>query len=135
MVDELAGLGAGGGPAGAVDDVVEALLEQPEQVLARHPREAGGLLVGPAELPLEDAVDVLGLLLLLELDQVLAAAGAAPGPTVRARGVRPALQGLAALVVLEDVGAEAPRQLHLRPGVPRHVRPSAASAGGNRCGA
>ena len=99
------------------------------------PGEAGGLLVGPAELALEDAVDVLGLLLLLQLDQVLAAARATAGAAVGARRVGPALEGLAALVVLEDVGAEAPRELHLGPGVARHVRPSAASAGGIRCGA
>jgi hypothetical protein len=34
VVDELAGLRAGGRPAGAVHDVVEALLEHAQQVLA-----------------------------------------------------------------------------------------------------
>ena len=135
VVDELAGLGPGGRPAGAVDHVVEAQLEQAEQVLAGDAREAGGLLVGPAELALQDAVDVLGLLLLLELDQVLAPAAAPAGAAVRAGRVGAALQRLAPLVVLEDVGAEAARELDLRPGVARHVRPSAALAGGIRCAA
>ena len=43
VVDELAGLRTGGGPAGAVDDVVEAQLEQAEQVLTGDAGEAGGL--------------------------------------------------------------------------------------------
>src|SRR5262245_61797784 len=120
VVHELARLGPGGGPAGAVHDVVEAQLEQPQQVLTGDAREAGGLLVGPAELPLEHAVDVLGLLLLLQLDEVLAATRPAAGAAVGARWVRTALERLAALVVLEDVRAEAPGELDLRSGVARH---------------
>ena len=45
VVDELAGLRTGSGPAGAVNDVVEAQLEQAEQVLTGDAGEAGGLLV------------------------------------------------------------------------------------------
>ena len=40
---------------------------------------AVGLLVEAGELPFQDAVDVLGLLLLLQLDQVLRVAGPPPG--------------------------------------------------------
>ena len=108
------------GPAGAVHDVVEALLEQAQQVLTRRALLAHGLLVGVAELALEDAVDVLGLLLLLQLGEVLAAGVAAAGATVRAGRERAALERLAALVVLEDVGAEAARDAHLRAGVTSH---------------
>src|SRR5690606_37629791 len=61
VADELTGLGSGGGPASAEDDVVQALLEHAEQVLARDALLAAGLLVEVGELALEDAVDVLGL--------------------------------------------------------------------------
>ena len=120
VVDELAGLRAGGGPAGAVHDVVEALLEQAQQVLTRRALEAHGLFVGVAELALEHAVDVLRLLLLLQLGEVLAAGVAAAGAAVRAGRERATLERLAALLVLEDVGAEAARDAHLRAGVASH---------------
>jgi hypothetical protein len=71
-----------------------------------------GLFVRVAELALEDAVDVLRLLLLLQLGEVLAAGVAATGATVRAGGngrrSRPC-----GPFVLEDVGAEAARDAHL----------------------
>ena len=71
-LDELAGLGTGRRPAGAVHDVVEAQLEEPQQVLAGDAVTAVRLLVEVAELPLREAVGEAGLLLLLELEQVLA---------------------------------------------------------------
>jgi len=82
MADELTGLRTCAGPAGAVHDVVEALLEQPQQVLTGRALQAHGLFVGVAELTLEDAVDVLRLLLLLQLGEVLAAVVAATRPAV-----------------------------------------------------
>jgi len=88
VVDELAGLRARRRPAGAVDDVVQALLEQAQEVLAGRTLEADGFLVRAAELALEDAVDVLRLLLLLELGQVLRAAVAATGAAVSSGRVR-----------------------------------------------
>ena len=72
VADELAGLGAGGGPAGAVDHVVEAELEEPEHVLAGDAGATAGLVVEVAELLLGEAVGEAGLLLLLQLEQVLA---------------------------------------------------------------
>ena len=82
-------------------------LEQAQQVLARRALQAVGLFVGAAELALEHAVDVLRLLLLLQLGEVLAAGVAAAGAAVRAGREGPTLERLAALLVLEDVGAEA----------------------------
>ena len=109
VVDELAGLRASGRPAGAERDVVETLLEQTQQVLARRAAEADGLYVGALELALEEPVDVLRLLLLLQLGEVLGGVAAAAGAAVGARRERPALEGAAALLVLEQVRAEAPR--------------------------
>src|SRR5690606_13096165 len=120
VVDELAGLGAGARPAGPEDDVVEALLEHAEQVLARHALLAVGLGVEVGELLLEEAVDVLGLLLLRELQRVLGGLPAA-GPTVLTRGVRATVEGAAPLLVLEDVDAETARDLDLGSGVTSHV--------------
>src|SRR4051794_4854673 len=73
VAHELARLRAGLGPAGAVHDVVEPLLEEAQQVLTGRSGEAVGLFIRATELPLEDAVDVLRLLLLLHLGEVLAA--------------------------------------------------------------
>src|SRR3954447_23707737 len=127
VADELAGLRTRACPAGAVDDVVQALLEETQQVLTGRALQAHGLFVGVAELTLEDAVDVLRLLLLLQLGEVLAAGIAASGAAMRARGERTTLEGLAALVVLEDVGAESARDAHFRAGVTSHVRSGPAA--------
>src|SRR5439155_3682762 len=56
MANELAGLGARGGKAEAVDDVVESRLEHPQQRLAGHAGTPRRLLVVRAELLLEQAV-------------------------------------------------------------------------------
>ena len=87
VADELAGLGPAGAPAGAVDDVVEAQLEQAQQVLTGDARLAVGLLVEVAELLLDEAVDAAGLLLLVQLREVLGALLAA-GAAVLARAGR-----------------------------------------------
>src|SRR6266542_4440936 len=92
---------ARGGHAQAEHDVVQAALQQLEQVLTR----ASALTLGhgevAAELALEHTVDALGLLLLAQLDAVVGRLG--PGQPVLARGIVPPLDG--ALV------AEAPRAL------------------------
>src|SRR5207245_767807 len=71
---ELAGLVAARCETGAEDDVVDAQLEHAEQVLSGDALLAGGLGVEVAELLLEEPVDAAGLLLLAELEQVLALA-------------------------------------------------------------
>jgi hypothetical protein len=136
VVDELPGLGPGAGPTGPEDDVVEALLEEAEQVLTRDALGAGGLLVEVLELALEQAVDVLGLLLLLQLHRVLRRLATARA-TVLPRRVGPLLESLAALLVLEDVDAESAADLDLGSGVASHcvsLRLGAAWGGGSRCG-
>ena len=72
MADQLAGLPAGAGEAGAVDHVVQPGLQQLQQVFAGLAGAAHGFLVVPAELTLQHAVGEAGLLLLLQLQQVLA---------------------------------------------------------------
>ncbi len=72
MVDELASLGPGGGEARAPDDIVEALLEQAQQVLTRDAALAVRHLVVAAELALEDAVHGAQLLLFTQLQHVVA---------------------------------------------------------------
>src|SRR3546814_11769273 len=62
---------------------------------------------------------VLGLLLLLELHRVLRRL-APTRAAVLARRVGPLVESLAALPVLEDVDAEAPRDLDLAAGVASH---------------
>src|SRR5262249_15328823 len=61
---ELPRLGARGGEAEPIDDVVESALEELEQRLAGHAARTVGHLEVAAELALEDAVDAAELLLL-----------------------------------------------------------------------
>src|SRR5436853_4855478 len=72
--DQLPGLPARGGEAEPYQHVVEPALEHPQQVLTGDPRLPGGLVVVDAELLLEHAVVALGLLLLAQLQAVLALA-------------------------------------------------------------
>src|SRR5919197_335685 len=60
VADHLAGLATRGGEAEADDDVVQARLEQRQQVLARDARLARRLVVVAAELALEHAVVAAG---------------------------------------------------------------------------
>ena len=69
--DQLARFGAGRAEAHAVDDVVEARLEQHQQVRAGVALAALGFGEVAAELALEDAVHALDLLLLAQLDAVV----------------------------------------------------------------
>ncbi len=71
MAHQLARLGTRGREAHAVDDVVEAALEQLQQVLAGGARLAGRRLVVVAELALEHAVHAAQLLLLAQLQTVV----------------------------------------------------------------
>jgi len=94
VTDELARLPARGGEAQAHEHIVQPALEQREQVLAGDARLAGGLFVVAVELALQHAVVASRLLLLAQLDAVLALFHA-PAP-VLARSVGAALD--AALV-------------------------------------
>src|SRR5215207_3505436 len=114
--DELAGGVPGRREAGPVDHVVQPRLEDLQQDLTGLAGLAVGLLVVPAELLLQHAVDAAGLLLLAQLQQVFGVLGAAPA--VLARRVGPDLDralGALALAALEE-------QLHLLP-------PAAAAVG------
>src|SRR6202012_953106 len=72
--DQLAGVAPRGGEAEAHEHVVEAGLEQPEQVLAGDAVHAGGVFVVGAELFLQHLVVAAGLLLLAQLQAILALA-------------------------------------------------------------
>src|SRR6478735_6718295 len=74
--DELARFGARRAEAHAIDDVIEARLEQAEQVRAGVALAALGFGEVAAELALENAVHALDLLLLAQLDAVVGRAGA-----------------------------------------------------------
>src|SRR6266536_2982347 len=120
--DELAGLVAAGGEVGAVHDVVEPQLEQLEQGLARDAAAPVGFLVHVPELTFEEPVDPAGLLLLSQLEQILALPDAAA--PVLARRVRLALDRALHRVALrsfeEQLHALAPAELADRSGVARH---------------
>src|SRR5829696_5641190 len=122
VTNELAGLRARGGEPEPVDDVVEARLEDSEQVLARDPTDAIRLLVVGAELVLEQAVVAARLLLLAQLEQVLALLD--PPAAVLARRIAAALDGAllgqAALALEEQLHPLATTLLALRAAVAGH---------------
>jgi len=78
MAHELARLAAARCEGSSEHDVVDAQLEQAEQVLARDPGLLVRLGVDELELLLEQAVDATALLLLAQLEQVFAVADATP---------------------------------------------------------
>src|SRR3954447_19756351 len=122
VTDELAGLAPGGGEAEADEHVVQAGLEHPQQVLARDAGLARGLVVVVAELLLEHAVVPAGLLLLAQLQAVLALLHA-PAAVLAGRVVAPldaALVGQAALALEEELLALAAALLALGRCVTRH---------------
>ena len=138
--DQLAGHVPALGEAGPVHHVVQAALQDLQQVLAGHPALAGGFLVIAAELPLQDAVDPAGLLLLPDLQQVLALLR--PVAAVLTRRVGPdldrALGRIALRALEEELHLLAAAQLAVRARVSRHLlvnslRPGAAWAGGSHC--
>src|SRR5215211_3107295 len=120
--DELASLAPRGGEAEANQHVVEALLEQSQQVLARHALLAGGAVVVAAELLLEHLVVAAGLLLLAQLGAVLGLAH--PAAAMLAGRIRAALDaalfGETALALQKELLALPAALLALRPSVASH---------------
>ena len=127
------------GEAGPVDHVVEAALQDLEQVLAGLAALARRLLVVVVELPLQDPVHPAGLLLLPDLEQVLALLR--PVAAVLTGRVGPELYGALGRVALGALQVQlhllAAAELAVRTGVSSHLsvllRPGAASAAGSRC--
>src|SRR4029453_281088 len=107
VADQLARLGPGGAPAGAVPDVVEAQLQVLEHLLAGDARAAAGLGVDPAELLLGQAVGEAGLLLFGELQEVVGLVAPAAAAAVLTGRVRAALEGVDLALGAPDVDAEA----------------------------
>jgi hypothetical protein len=135
---QLAGVATGPGEAGAVHDVVETALQQLEQVVTGLAGTTRGLGVVVVELLLEDAVGVAGLLLLAELQEVLALLD--PAAAVLAGRVGATL---VRRIAADEVDTETARLLGHGTGVTGHgsellrglgVRHAGAWAGGNRCG-
>src|SRR5438309_1139477 len=120
--DELAGLVPAHGEPAPVHHVVQSQLEELEQARAGDPLGMGGFLVVAAELLLKDAVDAASLLLLAELDQVLALLDATPA--MLAGRVGAALDGAlgphAAGPLQEELHAFPPAEPADRPGVACH---------------
>jgi len=83
--DHLTGSGAGGGKVQAVDDVVEAELQQLQEDIAGHAAAAGGFLIVLAELAFEHAVHEAKLLLFGKHDAVVRLLLAAGAGTVLTR--------------------------------------------------
>src|SRR4029077_11353604 len=132
---QLARLRARGGEAEPVDDVVEPRLEHAQQVVAGDATLLVGLLVVRAELRLEQPVVAARLLLLAQLQQVLALLD--PAAAVLARRIRAALDrallGQAALALEEELHSLAAADTALRSEITCHLRPSASCADGRRC--
>src|SRR4051794_484388 len=113
--DQLAGGATRAGEAGAVDDVVEAALQQLQQVVTRLALPARGLGVVVVELLLENAVREASLLLLAELQEVLALLD--PSTAVLAGRVGATL---VRRVAADEVEAESTRLLGHGAGVAGH---------------
>src|SRR5205823_11359503 len=123
VADELAGLTAGGGETEPHQHVVQPALEQREQVLAGDSRLARCLLVVAVELPLEHAVVAARLLLLAQLQPVLALFHA-PASMLAGRVGAPldaALVGQAALALEEQLLSLTPALLALGACISCHV--------------
>ncbi len=129
MVHELPGLRTGGGETGAVDDVVEAALENTEQVVAGDALLTGGFLVVAAELAFQDAVHRAQLLLLTQLDQVVALPH--PGTSVLTGGIGTLVDRAA--LRLAQRRTSAPARLVTGTCVLRHISLPCASWDGSRC--
>jgi hypothetical protein len=87
MGHKLAGLPARPGNSHAEYGVVQARLQENQELLASYALHSGGLIEEVLELPFQQAVRVLGLLLFFELNGVLALPAAAR-LAVLAGGVR-----------------------------------------------
>src|SRR5487761_2264535 len=121
--DELARHVAALGEACAVDHVVETALQDLKQRLAGPAGLAGGLDVVAVELLLEHAVDAAGLLLLADLEQVLAVLRADPAVLTRRVGtdLDRALRRVALRALEEELDLLTAAQLAVRPGVTSHL--------------
>ena len=110
------------GEAETVDDVVEARLEHAQKILARGALPAARPLVGAAKLLLEQAVVAARLLLLAQLEQVLALLDAAASVLARriAAALDRALLGQAALALQEELQPLAAAEATLRAQIPGH---------------
>src|SRR5215203_1930481 len=121
VADQLARLVAAAGQAAPVDHVVQPGLQQLEQGLAGDALPPGRLDVVVVELLLEDAVDAAGLLLLPELEVVLALLE--PPAAVLAGRVgallHRALGALALGALEEELGLLAPAEPAVRAGISR----------------
>src|SRR6478735_7992869 len=127
---ELAGLAARPGEAGAVDHVVEAALEELQEVVAGLALATAGLLVVADELLLHHAVGEARLLLLTQLQEVLGLLDAAAA--VLAGGVGTLLEGS---VAADEVDTETARLAGHGTGVAGHVSVSLSQSRVRRGGA
>src|SRR4051794_37098267 len=138
VLDQLAGHVAAVREAGPVDDVVQAPLEDLQQVLTGLAGAPVGLLVVTAELLLEHAIDAGALLLLALLQEVFAVLGAPT--TVLARWVGSdfdrAFRRLALAALQEQLHLLAAATLAVRTGVTRHLTQTLRRFGGRQplCG-
>src|SRR6201996_2931354 len=111
------------GEAGPVHHVVQAALQDLEQVVARAAVTAGGLFVVVVELPLQHPVHPPSLLLLADLQEILTLLGAVPA--VLTRGVGPdlnrALRRIALRALQEQLHLLAAATLAVRAGVSSHL--------------
>ena len=137
MRDQLTCLTARASEACAVHDVVETRLEDAKQVLAGLAGAVVRLLVVQAELLLHDAVGEASLLLLLQLEQVLALLDTRAA--VLSGRVRATLE---CLVASNEVDAQTTRLAGDGSGITCHFLlpilpaiPDAAWADGSRCAA
>src|SRR3954452_5622511 len=122
VADQLTRLAPRGGEAEAHEDVVEARLEQAQQVLAGDALLAGGLVVVGAELLLQHLVVAARLLLLAQLQPVLGLAHTTAAMLARRVGATldPALVGEATLALEEELLPLATALLALRSGIAGH---------------
>ena len=113
VADKLTSLRTGGGQAQAVDDIVQAALEQGQQVVARDALDARGLVKRAAELRLQHAVGAADLLLFAQLHAVLAHLSRSSLPVHAGRRgalADRALGGVAAVALQKQLRAFAPAQ-------------------------
>ena len=105
MANKLSCLGAGGGPARAVHDIVETEFKKAEHVLAGHTGTTVCLVVDVAELPLVQAVRETSLLLFLKLNEVFTYVATATCLAVISWRIGPLVEGDGLALGAPDVGA------------------------------
>src|SRR5207249_10733343 len=122
VADELARLRPRCRETHPIDDVVEAQLEHPEEVLAGHAGSGRGRVEVVLELPLEHGVDAADFLLLAQLHAELADLAAADAVLAGRRGapLEGALLRVAAAALQEELGALPATEAADRSGVTGH---------------